>query len=51
MFRERFINEGFNVDFDVIVCLVNVNSIIHVEVSLLFNWDRELVVNKIHEHI
>ncbi len=51
MFRERFIDKGVNVDFDVIACLVNVNSIIHVKLSLSFNRDRELVVDKIHEHI
>ena len=51
MFSECFFGEGFNVDFDVIACLVNVNSIIHAKVSLSFNRDREIVVNKIHEHI
>ena len=40
-----------NVDFDVVSRLVNVHSIVHVEVPLAFNWDRELVVDKVHDHV
>ncbi len=48
---EDFVNKGFDFDSDVTSGLEDVNTVIHIQVSLKFDWDQEFVVDKVHDNV
>jgi hypothetical protein len=42
---DHFLNESFDVDADIVLCLKDVGPIIHVEIPLSFNGDGEFIVD------
>ncbi len=51
MFLKDFVDEGSYRDLDIVACLENVDAIIHVEISLAFDWYFQFVVDKVEEDV
>jgi hypothetical protein len=48
---EYFIDKGFHIDFDIIASLVDVDAIIHINVSLPLDWDGEFVIDEVYANV
>ncbi len=45
---EYFIDEGFDQELDVVFCLKNIHAILHIQISLSFDRNTELVLDEVH---
>ena len=48
---ENLLNECFDIRLDIVSSLLNVDTIVHIQIALLFDGDGYFLIDKVHEHI